>query len=169
MKAHARSRSAVTVIGFLLLVGAATLTLCALLYISRKALSAAKTIERQRAQQITNEFDLAQMPMPVGIDEPWFIETPSAVWTDLGEGWWSVDIPDAEFIGAALEYRAWRILAAPDCDGPWLDIGRVEWGNPESIRQMLFQQCVYEGPLAASDGGNHAGTVNAFYMAVPLE
>lgn len=160
-----KRNSAVTLLGLLLLVAVASLTLCGLLYIAKKTLSAGRRIQENREATLgTNSMDLEQNA-PV---DDLFLDTPGTTWTELSNGWWTVTIPDEEYAQAKAANRLWAILYAPTLTDPWLDTGERHWGNPGAMAGLLRDWATYEARLLPGEA--HAGgKTTGFYRYVLAE
>lgn len=160
-----KQNSAVTVLGLLLLVAVATLTLCGLLYLAKKTLSAGRRIQENREATLgTNSMDV-EKNAPL---EDLFFDTPGTTWTELTNGWWTVHIPDEEFAEALDANRLWAILYTPTLAGPWLDTGERHWGNPGAMAGLLRDWATYEARLIPGEA--HAnGNETGFYRYVLAE
>lgn len=161
-----RHNQGVTILGFLLLIAVGAATLCGLLYISKKALSAARTVQANRDSQLTNDLTVEKM-FPAG---DFFFDSPLAVWTELTNGLWMVEIPDEDFGKAMASYREWAVMFATSVDGPWSDTGTRQWGNAEFMRGLLYDWVHYEGPHSAYGAhGTDESSVMGFYKFIPVE
>jgi len=159
-----QKRSAVTLIGGLIVLALFVAFLCGLLHVGGKLLNAAKTIEARRSAQITNDTDKATGDLDPVMQALLALPADTLVPAE------QVELSDRAFLRWAASVQEWAVVYRETLSEPWRDTGNRLAGAPDDVKALLLDLCRYEA-VYTSVGATKDGRVRAsgFYDAVRVE